>query len=212
MPTMVSNGEDQDLGRRFHDPAPFGIDPRRASHPISTGVSETTGQTCRTSGDHAYGAGEVVEEPRLVADTITDRNGHILPFVRFEGGRLDLDPGVERTPGTAGRMNAPAPPQRVPAAGPAREALRQKGQFWTPDAMVAYQAVAKVPRVQTRRAAPPGRGAGRVLPPRERRWGESRKRFDPPARGKSAPHPRIGADSGSLPGAVRMRGTFSTGC
>ena len=78
--------------------------------------------------------------------------------------------------------------------------------------VVVYQAVAKVPRVQTRRAAPPGRGAGRVLPPRERRWGESRKRFDAPARGKSAPHPRIGVDSGSLPGAVRMRGTFSTGC
>lgn len=32
--------------------------------------------------------------------------------------------------------------QKLPSAGPAREALRQKGQFWTPDwvaeAMVAY--------------------------------------------------------------------------
>src|SRR4051812_27822068 len=32
--------------------------------------------------------------------------------------------------------------QKLPATGPAREALRQKGQFWTPDwvaqAMVAY--------------------------------------------------------------------------
>lgn len=31
---------------------------------------------------------------------------------------------------------------RLPASGPAREALRQKGQFWTPDwvanAMVSY--------------------------------------------------------------------------
>lgn len=39
-------------------------------------------------------------------------------------------------------MPAPARHQRLPAAGPAREALRQKGQFWTPpwvaDAMVAY--------------------------------------------------------------------------
>ena len=76
----------------------------------------------------------------------------------------------------------------------------------------AYRAVEKVPRAQTRRAAPPGRGAGRVPPPRERRWVESRKRFDPPARGKSAPHLRIEADSCFLPRGARMRGTLSTGC
>ena len=71
----------------------------------------------------------------------------------------------------------------------------------------ACQPVEKVPRAQTRRGAPPGR----VPPPRERRWSESRKRFDPPARGKSAPHPRIGADSCFLPGGARMRGTLAAG-
>ncbi|MCZ7592429.1 MAG: hypothetical protein M5U15_09875 [Kiritimatiellae bacterium] len=30
------------------------------------------------------------EEPRLVADSITDKNGHILPYVRFEGGKTVL--------------------------------------------------------------------------------------------------------------------------
>lgn len=40
------------------------------------------------------------------------------------------------------RLGMHTPHQKLPAAGPAREALRQKGQFWTPDwvaeAMVAY--------------------------------------------------------------------------
>ena len=39
---------------------------------------------------HAYELGTSVEQPSLVADSITDKNGHILPFVRFEGGTLSL--------------------------------------------------------------------------------------------------------------------------
>lgn len=31
-----------------------------------------------------------VEAPSLKADSITDKNGHILPFVRFEGGKLQI--------------------------------------------------------------------------------------------------------------------------
>jgi hypothetical protein len=31
-----------------------------------------------------------VEEPKLVADSITDKNGHILPYVRFVGGKSQL--------------------------------------------------------------------------------------------------------------------------
>lgn len=30
------------------------------------------------------------EQPQLIADQITDKNGHILPFVRFQGGRMEL--------------------------------------------------------------------------------------------------------------------------
>lgn len=39
---------------------------------------------------YAYPLGDASEEPTLVADHITDKNGHILPYVRFEGGRLNL--------------------------------------------------------------------------------------------------------------------------
>jgi hypothetical protein len=39
---------------------------------------------------HAYLLATTVEEPRLVADSITDKNGHILPYVRFVGGKSRL--------------------------------------------------------------------------------------------------------------------------
>jgi hypothetical protein len=39
---------------------------------------------------HAYPLATTVEEPKLIADSITDKNGHILPYVRFVGGRSEL--------------------------------------------------------------------------------------------------------------------------
>ncbi len=39
---------------------------------------------------HAYPLATTVEEPLLVADSITDKNGHILPYVRFVGGKSRL--------------------------------------------------------------------------------------------------------------------------
>jgi hypothetical protein len=39
---------------------------------------------------YAYELAESEAEPRLVADSITDKNGHILPYVRFEGGKCRL--------------------------------------------------------------------------------------------------------------------------
>lgn len=39
---------------------------------------------------HAYALATTVEEPQLVADSITDKNGHILPYVRFVGGKSRL--------------------------------------------------------------------------------------------------------------------------
>jgi hypothetical protein len=39
---------------------------------------------------YAYPLGETQEEPMLIADCITDKNGHILPYVKFEGGKLSL--------------------------------------------------------------------------------------------------------------------------
>ena len=74
------------------------------------------------------------------------------------------------------------------------------------------QAVVKVPRVPTRRGAPPGRGAGRVLPPRERGRNGSRQRYGPPSGGESAPHPPGRWGSRSLRGRIPMRGALSAGC
>ena len=39
---------------------------------------------------YAYPLGDAMSEPTLVADYIQDKNGHILPYVKFQGGRLAL--------------------------------------------------------------------------------------------------------------------------
>lgn len=41
---------------------------------------------------YAYRLGIATEEPTLVPDCIQDKNGHILPFVKFEGGSLEILP------------------------------------------------------------------------------------------------------------------------
>ena len=40
---------------------------------------------------YAYALGEASEEPQLIAASITDKNGHILPYVKFEGGKMSLN-------------------------------------------------------------------------------------------------------------------------
>jgi len=39
---------------------------------------------------YAYPLGVASEKPTLIPDYIQDKNGHILPYVKFEGGSLDL--------------------------------------------------------------------------------------------------------------------------
>ncbi|MFA6489757.1 MAG: AccI family restriction endonuclease [Candidatus Micrarchaeia archaeon] len=39
---------------------------------------------------YAYPLGNSTEEPKLIPAHIVDKNGHILPYVRFEGGRLTI--------------------------------------------------------------------------------------------------------------------------
>jgi hypothetical protein len=39
---------------------------------------------------YAYPLGQSSEEPTLIADSITDANGRIMPYVRFDGGKLVL--------------------------------------------------------------------------------------------------------------------------
>lgn len=86
----------------FFDMA-FGIALSDAEHLISNGFIEPTRQMFQAPGgattekviyriyyQHGYLLGESDQEPDLVADSIMDKNGHILPFVRFEGGRLRM--------------------------------------------------------------------------------------------------------------------------
>lgn len=88
----------------FYDMA-FGIPFDKAERLIRTGRIEETQQVFQAPGGatttkviykiyyhHAYPLGKSTEEPRLVAASITDKNGHILPYVKFEGGKLRLAP------------------------------------------------------------------------------------------------------------------------
>jgi hypothetical protein len=86
----------------FYDAA-FGISLDDAESLIMKGLIRATEQTFQApSGpttrksifkiyyQHAYPLAVASEEPTLVADHITDSNGHILPYVRFEGGAVTL--------------------------------------------------------------------------------------------------------------------------
>ena len=82
----------------------FGISLAEADSLIGEGLIESTPQVFQAPGGattskdiykvyyhYAYRIGDMVEEPSLTADSITDKSGHILPFVRFEGGRLSIN-------------------------------------------------------------------------------------------------------------------------
>jgi hypothetical protein len=43
---------------------------------------------------YAYPLGHSIEQPRLIPECIQDKNGHILPYVKFEGGTLELTSDV----------------------------------------------------------------------------------------------------------------------
>lgn len=86
----------------------FGISLDEAEHAIESGQIPPTQHTFPAPGGAttskiiykifyqlAYEVGRTTSEPRLVADSIEESNGHILPFVRFEGGALQLDPRAE---------------------------------------------------------------------------------------------------------------------
>ncbi len=86
----------------FYDLA-FGIALDRAEKLITEGDIEVTTQVFQAPSGattekgiykiyyhHAYLLAESTEEAELIADKIIDRNGHILPYVRFEGGALRI--------------------------------------------------------------------------------------------------------------------------
>ena len=85
----------------------FGISLDKIESLIEDGLIGETIQTFQAPGGavskkgifkvyhhYAHALGETVADPRLVADSITDANGHILPYVRFEGGTLRLNAGA----------------------------------------------------------------------------------------------------------------------
>lgn len=86
----------------FYDLA-FGISFDRAEELINTGLIGPTAQTFQAPGGatskkviykvyyhYAYPLGESREEPALIPAYIEDKNGHILPYLKFSGGRLEL--------------------------------------------------------------------------------------------------------------------------
>ncbi|MFH1259776.1 MAG: AccI family restriction endonuclease [Elusimicrobiota bacterium] len=87
----------------FYDQA-FGISFEEAERLITGGLIQPTIQVFQSPGGattkkaiykiyyrYGYSLGESVQEPSLVSDSIEDKNGHILPYVKFYGGKLALN-------------------------------------------------------------------------------------------------------------------------
>lgn len=86
----------------FYDQA-FGIALDEAERLMEVGLIEPTIQTFQAPGGattkkaiykiyyrYGYQLGEAIEEPSLVSAHVEDKNGHILPYVKFDGGKLLL--------------------------------------------------------------------------------------------------------------------------
>lgn len=117
LPTIIIKDEDikpllswQDANNKkihiwhvFFDKA-FGISFDRALELFESGVIEPNHYNYQSAGGstqrktiykiyyhYAYKVGEATEEPKLLPAFIEDKNGHILPYVTFEGGSITLD-------------------------------------------------------------------------------------------------------------------------
>ncbi len=86
----------------FYDQA-FGISLDEAERLIHDGLILPTIQTFQAPGGattkkaiykiyyrYGYPLGDAVEEPSLLSAHVEDKNGHILPYVKFDGGKLKL--------------------------------------------------------------------------------------------------------------------------
>lgn len=65
------------------------IEPRAQVFQASGGQT-TTKTTYNIYYHYAYELGEAREEPELIATHIIDKNGHIMPYVKFDGGSMTL--------------------------------------------------------------------------------------------------------------------------
>lgn len=116
VPTIILKEEDRDALRAWQDSSElpihvwhvfydqaYGLSLDDIEKLISSGLIEPTQQTFQAPNaavttktiykvwyQYAYRLGQSAEEPTLVADSITDPNGRIMPYVRFDGGRLTL--------------------------------------------------------------------------------------------------------------------------
>jgi hypothetical protein len=88
----------------FYDRA-YGLSLDRAEELIAEGLTEVTVQTFQAPGGattkksiykhyyhYGYPLGISTEDPKLLPAFVEDKNGHILPYVTFSGGRLSLLP------------------------------------------------------------------------------------------------------------------------
>lgn len=116
LPTVIIKEEDREPLRQwqaqhhvpihiwhvFFDLA-YGLSFDRAEELIARGLTEPTVQTFQAPGGattrktifkhyyhYGYPLGASVEDPQLMPAYIEDKNGHILPYVTFNGGQLEL--------------------------------------------------------------------------------------------------------------------------
>ncbi|HMV84886.1 MAG TPA: hypothetical protein PKA34_17280, partial [Blastocatellia bacterium] len=88
----------------FYDLA-FGLALEEAERLIAEGLIEPISQVFQAPGGqtttksifkiyyhYAYELGEAVEQPALIAAHIIDKSGHVLPYVKFDGGSLTFKP------------------------------------------------------------------------------------------------------------------------
>lgn len=135
LPTVIIKQEDREfllnwqrlrgvpihIWHAFYDVA-FGLSLNDAEQLIHEGKILATEQTFQAPGGattkkaiykfyhhYAYALGEIEGDIALAADKIEDKNGHILPFVRFRGGTLNLVPEAIEQLDAAVSKGHPAP-------------------------------------------------------------------------------------------------------
>lgn len=122
LPTIILKAEDLEPLRKWQQEHGLPVHIWHAFYDVAYGISfseaweliaakhvEPTYQTFQAPGGpttkkitykipycYGYLVGETVEDPILQADQIVDKNGHILPYVRFEGGQLKLADECQR--------------------------------------------------------------------------------------------------------------------
>ncbi len=130
LPTIIIKEEDREPLRQwqkkhqvpihiwhvFFDLA-YGLSFDRAEELVALNLTQPTVQVFQAPGGattrktifkhyyhHGYPLGTSIEEPRLLPACVEDKNGHVLPYVTFDGGRLQLsEPALQTLQAIANR-------------------------------------------------------------------------------------------------------------